>query len=294
MNKKMKIACIGIGMSCFLVGGLMFGLNKDTNRNEGIEVTNKVSQEAQNKMVDEVFKEVPNEEPMREESDQNDVQEHTVDYYPADYSDDMDFSHLAKEGAPNMSDIYAKTIIKQMRELNSNFEFEEAGKVGYEALNAYKLTDSETCKQLNRLYYDSGMMQGIKVKKDVYNDTDYRGLLSTLRDKEDFFNAIMYIERPHREELITESQSLNPVFTGGMYIKNVAAVDPESDLYITCSAMNYDVTELWKFEFEIEKNDMIAYIGKGRDGYFIQKIEAAKEGSTNYLTVEQWEEAYKK
>ena len=291
MNKKIIFVCCVMGVFAIAVGGIaLYYLNsQEKNRNnskiEAIVDQAYNSADIQNKEKDEEVKETT--------SNNDRLSDGTKD--EDKYSSDISYSELlAEDNATMITEAYADNVVLKMKQLNSEFNFSEANDLALKTLRERVLDDSEASKILNRMYQDSATLNNLSIMKTSYQQNNYKDFLSVIIDKDNFFIAVMYLDRPERTIFISDRNSLNPIFRGGIEIKSVTDIDPNSTLFIESSYMNFNMTNLWEYQFVIEGNEMIAYVGKGDKGYFIQKIEEVNKGTTNYLTLAQWDDAYKR
>lgn len=187
------------------------------------------------------------------------------------------------------------SVEKKARKDISNFNFRDANDYIDEKLSNYDIENlSVNFKDFANMYFDLPIMCQFEFLKSHKENKQIRELIKNLQDVENFFVSVMWLDRQEREYLIYMDDSINPVFNGGIKITNKQKVDKNEEIDLDRVDVRYsNIEDIIKIEFEIEGNDLIAYIVKTEKGLGFYKITEKNKGSTRYYTIDEWEEIYK-
>lgn len=146
----------------------------------------------------------------------------------------------------------AKNIETRTRKYFEQFEFEEGLKLIQDAINQYKF--EENGKTLEKLYYEASLVTNLKTAP-IENGLD---IISAITDEELLVLATLYSPLLTRASVICNHESLFPIFTGTVTIRNkeFIADDKLEEIRILYPA----VESLCRIEFVIEEEPLFAYV----------------------------------
>lgn len=237
---------------------------------------------------------------IKERSDKKDNNKFKVEDEDEDEDDSVSIIDIPKDNSiilgdkngPIMSQNVIKTIEKSARAKIANFQFSKAEKDITDAIKTYNIKDSSSFKDIEEMYFDLPAMIQLPYLLSYEDNENIARLIKNLKDNENFFVSVMWLERPEREKFIYTGDSINPVFYGNMEIISKNKINIQDILNIEAlkniNKRIKNIEEIYEYEFEIENNVLIAYVVKANNSYGVYKIIEKIDDSTNYYTINEW------
>lgn len=120
-----------------------------------------------------------------------------------------------------------------------------------------------------------------------------KNIMSNIKDTELLFLGVLKLDPIVRAEVILNKDSLNPAYDG---VPRILKMDKEEgDLLKEIRILYPDVQTLHRILFEIEGNQLYAYIMEYPDGKLVfYSIRNLPGKTTPYKTISEWEEIFEK
>lgn len=186
-------------------------------------------------------------------------------------------------------------IERETRKNISNFDFSLAERNMANKITNYDIDNSPDFESLKEMYFDLPIMAQFENLKKYEQYEQIKNLIKNIKDSENFFVSVMWLDMKERENFIYMDDSINPVFDGTIEIINKNIVkQTERDVLDRVNVRFSNIKEIIEIEFKIEDNYLIAYIVKLEDELKFYKIIEKIEGSTHYITIEEWERIYRR
>lgn len=193
-----------------------------------------------------------------------------------------------------LTESIAKTIEEKTRKKILQFKFLEAHDYMADAISEYDIENSPAFKSIEGMYRDLAIICALPQVLEDGNNMQVLEMIKSLNDNENFFIISMWLDDELRKYLLCKKDSINPVFIGNIKIIEKKTINADDSKHLTdVERVIEDVQEIVKYRFEIEDNELCAYIIQAKDGFYFYKITREVEGTNYYPTVEEWEKIWK-
>lgn len=156
-----------------------------------------------------------------------------------------------------------------------------------------KTPSDGNAKKLHELFFAASLLANLPAPEDSSAEhLDLEGIkniISHVRDPELLFFAVMRLDPLNRAEVILNKDSLNPVLEDDT-IPLVLKIDEEEELLAEIRPLYQDVQLMHRVLFEVEGNQLYAYIMEYPDGELVfYSIRNLPGKTTPYKTISEWE-----
>lgn len=181
-------------------------------------------------------------------------------------------------------------ILFRTKEDLYNFKFQEINEAIHESLDGMLFNDSKKHNDFKRIYAEMSLMASfLDLKEREQYDLIY-DIIKDFKNPDTFFTSIMWLSSANRKHFIMTSDSINPGFEGGLNILEKKEVKLEDmDNLSNLTSRIKDIEKIYEYTFGIREDKLIAYIVESKDKLQLYKITEKVKGSTNYLTIEEWD-----
>lgn len=193
-----------------------------------------------------------------------------------------------------LSEAMARTIEEEARRLVADFKFFEAERYVANAIAQYNIKDSESFKYIKGMYDEFPIICKFSDLLSYGENQLLIDSIKSLKDNENFFISVMWLEMGNREYFIETTDSVNPVFSGGITVldRNIVKAEDREVLGRVGDKIK-DIEEIVEYKFDIEGNVLLAYIVEGKDRLHFYKIVEEVEDSTYYYTISEWQDLFR-
>lgn len=184
-------------------------------------------------------------------------------------------------------DVIERTARKHI----ANFNFSTAEDSITSSIADYDISNSPDFDNLKDMYFDLPVMIQFEHLKSYNENNQLIQLINGLRDSENYFVSVMWLDRKERENFIYMNDSVNPVFAGELEVLNKnRIVDFNIEELDGLSKRFSNIEYVDEIEFEIEGNVLIAYIAKVNGKFMFFRMIEKFEDTTIYYTIKEWNE----
>lgn len=197
------------------------------------------------------------------------------------------------EGKRELSQGIANIAESRAREDIYNFNFIDAVNKLESTISDYSFESLSNYENLKNIQIDLIVMSHFEQMLERNDVNRLKDSIRNLNDLENFFISVMWLDRANREDLIFSNESINPIFDGGIRIIDKRKINKNEKSFLSRVDTSFsDIQDIYEVEFEIENNELLAYIIVNNDRYVFYNILEKNKGSTHYLTIKEWEKAY--
>lgn len=185
----------------------------------------------------------------------------------------------------------------EARKLFRQFQFLKGAELLKEAVDQYDLTTNKG-EELKNLYFDASLLANVIPDEEATGgempeEEGIKAIFQHLHDPELALLGVLALPDDIRGEIILNKDSLNPIFSGDVLIYKVE--EEKGEMRDQVLVLYPNIQRLYRIDFNIEGNNLIGYVLQYPDGRVaVHSIQEKVKGSTNYYTISEWEELYKR
>lgn len=225
--------------------------------------------------------------------------------------DQPDSEPAKKPTAENISDFYQRPSQEHKRDISERkaIQYESEARTYFrefkfmEGANYLQQVISDTpqdgnAQKLYELLFASSLLANIPSNEEesasqLVDMQGIKNIMSNIKDPELLFLGVLKLDPLVRAEVILNKDSLNPVYEG---IPHILKMDEEEGDFLEEIRILYpDIQTLHRILFEIEGNQLFAYIMEYPDGKLVfYSIRNLPDRITPYKTISEWEKIFEK
>lgn len=259
MNKNKLIIFLSVGAIATLMSISGVILYKNIKMND--QQVNTQTETQINKDVNETLK---NDEVLTQEEKDDMEQEDKNKYIMGEsYAEFENSLKLGDAKSPEYPKEQTETFYRELCKLAETANYVDIVNKIEEKAQRYKFHEDYNWK-IGNLYLDANVMIGsltVPMEQKGY-------MISNLKDPYMLLIGTLMIPEEARRDVIKEVTSLSPIFDGAVNIKNTEVLDNKSDDPYVQNIYKKDssVKEVYKINFKVENNPLIAYIVRYENG----------------------------